>query len=81
MAETEQTGSAKWDFRKEADCFCGSVRKAFGDAANAFQPPAEARQHFHEARVEFWKGVRELVDRRISHLNRNDDKGTRVPVD
>jgi hypothetical protein len=81
MAETEGAGSAKWDFRKEADCFCGSVRKAFEDAANAFRPPEEARRHFHQARVEVWKGIRELVDRRISHLDRDASKGSHVVVE
>jgi hypothetical protein len=81
MAETEGASSAKWDFRKEADCFCGSIRKSFEDAAHAMRPPEEAQRHFHQARVELWKGIRELVDRRISNLNRDGDKGTRVTVD
>ena len=37
--------------------------------------------HFKNARVEFLKGVRSLIDDRIEHLSREDRKGTRVVVE
>ena len=39
------------------------------------------REHFHNSRVEFLKGIRSLLDDRIAHLSREERKGTRVPVD
>ena len=81
MAETESSSSAKSTFERDADNLCDSLRQAFGHAANALLPPEEARRHFRQARVEVLKGFRELIDRRISHLNRDDNKGTRVVVE
>ena len=81
MAETESAYSAKSTFQSDANSLCDSIRQAFGHAANAFLPPEEARRHFRQARVEVLKGIRELIDRRISHLNRDDTKGTRVVVE
>lgn len=81
MAETETSSTGQSTFRRDAECFCGSVRNAFDKAADAFLPPEEARRHFRQARVEVWKGIRELVDLRISHLSREDAKGTRVVVE
>jgi len=39
------------------------------------------RDHFRNSRVEFLKGIRSLIDERISHLSKNESKGTHVPVD
>jgi len=37
--------------------------------------------HFRNARVEFLKGIRSLIDDRIDHLSRHEAKGTRVVVE
>jgi hypothetical protein len=39
------------------------------------------RDHFRNSRVEFLKGLRSLLDERISHLSREESKGTRVTVE
>jgi len=39
------------------------------------------RGHFRNSRVEFLKGVRSLLDERISHLAREESKGTHVTVE
>jgi hypothetical protein len=39
------------------------------------------RGHFRNSRVEFLKGLRSLLDERISHLSREESKGTRVTVE
>ncbi len=39
------------------------------------------RRHFRNSRVEFLKGIRSLLDERISHLSREETKGTRVTVE
>jgi hypothetical protein len=37
--------------------------------------------HFRNSRVEFLKGLRSLIDDRISHLSRQEPKGTHVTVE
>jgi hypothetical protein len=39
------------------------------------------REHFHNSRVEFLKGIRSLIDDRIAHLSHEGRKGTHVPVE
>jgi hypothetical protein len=39
------------------------------------------RDHFRNSRVEFLKGLRNLLDERISHLSRDESKGTHVNVE
>jgi len=68
------------DENKTADdpgCFyCLNVkpffRKAWSDAS---------RDHFRNARVEFLKGMRSVLDDRIAGLSRHEAKGTRVTVE
>ena len=40
-----------------------------------------ARDHFRNSRVEFLKGIRSLIDDRISYLSRHESKGTHVTVE
>lgn len=50
--------------------------------AETIIPPEEVRQHFRNSRIEFWKGVRALVDLRIEHIGRKGhQKGAAVPVE
>jgi hypothetical protein len=39
------------------------------------------RDHFRNSRVEFLKGLRSLIDDRISHLSKEEPKGTHVTVE
>ncbi len=39
------------------------------------------RDHFRTSRVEFLKGLRSLLDERIEHLSRHEQKGTKVTVE
>jgi hypothetical protein len=39
------------------------------------------REHFRNSRVEFLKGLRSLIDQRISHLSKEEPKGTHVTVE
>jgi hypothetical protein len=43
--------------------------------------PKNARDHFRNSRIEFLKGIRSLIDRRIEELSRPEAKGTSVPVE
>lgn len=40
-----------------------------------------AREHLNNARLEFLKAIRTLIDERIEHLSRPEKKGTTVPVE
>ncbi len=40
-----------------------------------------SRGHFRNARVEFLKGIRSLIDERIERLAREERKGTHVTVE
>lgn len=46
-------------------------------------PPEPVRRHFRNSRIEFWKGVRALIDVRIDHIARKNDqqKGAAVTVE
>jgi len=48
------------------------IRKAWSEAT---------KDHFHNARVEFLKGVRSVLDDRINNLARHEVKGTHVTVE
>jgi hypothetical protein len=39
------------------------------------------KDHFRNSRVEFLKGLRSLLDERITHLSRDERKGTHVTVE
>jgi hypothetical protein len=71
MNEEQKTGDG---------CFCGGAGPR---VSNMFRDRwSEAtRDHFHTSRVEFWKGVRTLVDEHIDRISRSKQKGTTVPVD
>jgi hypothetical protein len=43
--------------------------------------PDETRQHFRNARIEMLKGFRSILDARIQHLSRGEQKGTTVTVE
>lgn len=39
------------------------------------------QDHFRSSRIEFLKGIRSLLDDRIAHLSRHEQKGTNVTVE
>lgn len=41
----------------------------------------KTHDHFRNARVEFLKGIRALIDDRIDRMSRHEEKGTRVVVE
>ena len=44
-------------------------------------PSEEARSHFRQARVEFLRGIRRIIDDRIDRVSRAGQKGTHVVVE
>jgi hypothetical protein len=60
-------------------CFCHG---AGPKVTENFRMKSEAaRQHFRNARIEFLKAIRTLVDERIAHLSRDQQKGSTVNVE
>ncbi len=67
----------------ETRCDCGCM--GAGPILAGFMRRAggpEVREHFRNARIEFLKGFRALIDARIDHLSKKDaSAGTTVPVE
>jgi hypothetical protein len=81
MSETQDSSAGSASGRANAECFCGHARRAFEEAANAFTPPENVREHFREARIQVLMGIREMINNQIDHLHRSASKGTRVVVE
>ena len=43
--------------------------------------PENTREHFRNARIEWLKGVRSMLDARIEHLSQHGQKGTKISVE
>jgi hypothetical protein len=71
----KHTGSA------HCDCGCMGAGPLFSRVLHMFDPPAAADQHFKQARIEFLKGLRSLLDHRIESLSHGPVKGTRITVE
>ncbi len=57
------------------------LREGFEKAAESSMLPENATRHFREARLEFLRGVRELIDYRIERLSKDKSKGSRIVVE
>jgi hypothetical protein len=68
--------------KNQAECFCGAIRRGLQEAAEMLTAPESAGDHFREARLEFLRGIRDLVDHRIDRLSRpKPGDGTRIVVE
>jgi hypothetical protein len=47
----------------------------------SLEPSPEVTDHFRNARIEVLKGIRQVIDNRIEHLNRDAATGQKIPVD
>ncbi len=61
-------------------CFCAGAGPHLTELV-AQCMPEPAREHFRASRIEFLKGVRSLIDERISSLSREASKGASIPVE
>ena len=61
-------------------CFCHGAGPRVSNLFHTCWSEA-TREHFRTSRVEFWKGIRALVDERIDRLSRAEPKGSTVPVE
>lgn len=65
----------------EPKCMCGGAGPALTELLDRLGPDETVRRHFDAARVEFLKGIRAIVDRRIADLSSKGSKGTHVNVE
>ena len=72
----EKTEAAGTHARAEGCFFCTTAMPMLENLVSE-----ATRDHFRNSRVEFLKGLRSLLDERISHLAREECKGTRVTVE
>jgi hypothetical protein len=66
--------------QKHEGCFCCGAGPRVSQMFRTCWSEA-TRDHFRTSRVEFWKGVRSLVDEHIDRLSRPQQKGSTVPVE
>jgi hypothetical protein len=77
-----ETTSEQAQAKETADCLCGTVRRCLQEAAEMLFPPESACDHFRQARIEFLRGIRDIVDKRIDRLSRDKSAGgTRIVVE
>ena len=81
MNESRQTAGESAPGSAHIDAICDGIRKGLETICGALTPPEEARKHFRESRIEFLRGIRELIDHRIDHLSRRGNQGTRITVE
>ena len=62
-------------------CVCGGKGPMLSQMLELMMPTAAAGEHFKNARLEFLKGVRELLDQRIQSMSEKQHKGTKVNVE
>jgi hypothetical protein len=67
---------------RQERCFCGGLGPEATRVMESFGPSDSVRQHFRNARIEFLKGLRQLIDNRITDLSDSGSKrGTTVNID
>ncbi len=62
-------------------CVCGGNGPAFSKMLQTMMPSGPAADHFKQARLEFLKGVRELIDQRIQSMSDHQSRGTKLNVE
>jgi hypothetical protein len=77
----EQTMGGSARTYPNVDAFCDALRDSLREMADAVTPPEAAMEHFRQSRIEFLKGVRELIDHRIDRMSRPKNEGTTVVVE
>ncbi len=73
MTEQERTTGAR------QGCFCGGMPPMSETFKSCWSE--ETRGHFRSSRIEFWKGIRSIIDDRISRMSRGHQKGTSLTVE
>lgn len=70
------------DEKNTSGCACMGAGPMVSEFVKRMGPDDNVKQHFRNARIEFLKGLRELLDKRISELsNAQQTKGAKVSVE
>lgn len=72
----EKTGATETHHQEHGCLFCGVALPMLERMW-----PEATRDHFRNSRIEFLKGIRSILDDRIAHLSRREQKGTKVAVE
>ena len=59
-------------------CLC---REVLDQVKECFGVSSEVREHFTNSRIEFLKGIRAVIDSRIEHLSKTNQRGTKIAVE
>ncbi|MDX1982527.1 MAG: hypothetical protein SFV51_19795 [Bryobacteraceae bacterium] len=63
-------------------CACGGAGPVMSEFFKRMGPDESVKQHFRTARIEFLKGLRAIIDQRISDLSQSQQqKGSKVNID
>ena len=81
QAEDAQNSSSSTHNTRQNAWFGQWLREGFEKAAESSMLPENATRHFREARLEFLRGVRELIDNRIDRMSKDKGKGSRIGVE
>ena len=82
MSEAGQASGTNTRASAHIDNFCNCMREGLESLVDAFTPPESACKHFRESRIEFLRGIREIIDRRIDRLSRKDHAtGAKINVE
>ena len=65
-----------------AGCACMGTGPMVSDFLKKMGPDESVKKHFRNARIEFLKGLREILDKRISEMSAaQQTKGAKVSVE
>jgi len=78
MTENNASGSGE---QMKAQCYCMGLGPMVTSALRQMGPPEAALGHFRSARIEFLKGIRAMIDERISQMQNTQQKGTKVTIE
>jgi hypothetical protein len=81
MTSGEQTTGQKARAYPNVDAFCDALRDGLHQVADSVTPPEAAMGHFREARLEFLRGLREILNHRIDRVSRTKSAGASVVVE
>ena len=65
----------------KSSCVCMGAGPEISQLLKRLGPGEAAEGHFKAARVEFLKGLRAMIDRKIEDLSKTGSKGTKVSVE
>jgi hypothetical protein len=75
----QQSASQASEGRVYERCLCREAIDRFEDLFHIHS--SEAREHIRNSRLEFLKAIRSLIDDRIEHLSKTEQRGTKVTVE